>query len=64
MIVQTPGSSISSRHHGARPDGRGSSASAQTPITPDRNKYTPAQDVQIGQEAAQEVARELPMLND
>jgi hypothetical protein len=39
-------------------------ASAQTPITPDNNKYTPAQDVQIGQEASQEVRRELPMLND
>ena len=39
-------------------------ASAQTQITPDRNKYTPAQDVEIGQEAAQEVRRELPLLND
>ncbi|HUE89126.1 MAG TPA: M48 family metallopeptidase [Vicinamibacterales bacterium] len=41
-----------------------SAASAQTPITPDKNKYTPAQDVQIGQEASQEVRRELPMLKD
>jgi Zn-dependent protease with chaperone function len=41
-----------------------SAASAQTQITPDKNKYTPAQDVQIGQQAAQEVRRELPMLND
>lgn len=41
-----------------------SAASAQTQVTPDKNKYTPAQDVQIGQEAAQEVRRELPMLND
>jgi hypothetical protein len=41
-----------------------SAASAQTPIELDKNKYTPAQDVQIGQEAAQEVRRELPMLND
>ena len=41
-----------------------SAASAQTAITPDKNKYTPAQDVQIGQEAAQEVRRELPLLND
>jgi hypothetical protein len=40
------------------------SVSAQTPITPDKNKYTPAQDVQIGREAAREVARELPLLND
>jgi len=39
-------------------------ASAQTRITPDRNKYTPAQDVQIGQEAAAEVRRELPILDD
>jgi beta-barrel assembly-enhancing protease len=39
-------------------------ASAQTQITPDKNKYTPAQDVQIGREAAQEVVRELPMLSD
>ncbi len=41
-----------------------STASAQTAITPDKNKYTPAQDVQIGQEASQEVRRELPMLQD
>lgn len=41
-----------------------SAASAQTAITPDKNKYTPAQDVQIGQEASQEVRRELPMLDD
>ena len=39
-------------------------ASAQTQITRDKNKYTPAQDVEIGQEAAAEVRRELPMLND
>jgi hypothetical protein len=39
-------------------------ASAQTQITPDKNKYTPAQDVQIGREAAQEVQRELPLLRD
>jgi hypothetical protein len=41
-----------------------SAASAQTAIEPDKNKYTPAQDVQIGLEAAQEVRRELPMLQD
>lgn len=40
------------------------SASAQTQITPDRNKYTPAQDVKIGQDASAEVRRELPMLDD
>jgi len=38
--------------------------SAQTRIVPDKNKYTPAQDVQLGQEAAAEVKKELPMLND
>ena len=40
------------------------SALAQTAITLDKNKYTPAQDVQIGQEAVAEVRRELPLLND
>jgi len=39
-------------------------AGAQTPITLKDNKYTPAQDVQIGQEAAQQVRREYPLLND
>jgi hypothetical protein len=40
------------------------SASAQTKITPDKNNYTPAQDVQLGKEAAAEVRKQLPMLND
>ena len=39
-------------------------ASAQTQVTRDNNKYSPAQDVQIGQEASAEVRRELPILND
>ena len=39
-------------------------SSAQTRITADKNKYTPAQDVQVGQEAAAEVRREMPLLND
>lgn len=41
-------------------------AAAQTRVEPeyDDNKYTPAEDVQIGQEAAAEVRREYPMLND
>jgi hypothetical protein len=39
-------------------------ASAQTPVSRDKNKYTPAQDAQIGQEAVVEVRRELPMLGD
>ena len=38
--------------------------SAQTKVTPDKNSYTPEQDVKLGQEAAAEVRKELPMLND
>ena len=37
---------------------------AQTKITPPPNKYKPAQDVQLGQEAAAEAKKQLPMLND
>jgi len=37
---------------------------AQTKIKADSNKYTPAQDVQIGQEAAAQFRKELPLLND
>jgi len=40
------------------------SASAQTVITPDKNKYSPADDVRIGLEVAQQARRELPMLDD
>jgi Zn-dependent protease with chaperone function len=40
------------------------SASAQTVIKPDKNKYSPADDVKIGLEAAEQARRELPMLND
>jgi hypothetical protein len=40
------------------------SSSAQTVITPDKNKYSLADDVKIGQEAAQQARQELPMLND
>lgn len=39
-------------------------ASAQTKITPNRNKYSPAQDVQLGQQASAEARKQLPMLND
>jgi hypothetical protein len=39
-------------------------AGAQTQIQPHDNKYTPAQDVQIGKDAAVQVRREYPMLND
>ena len=38
--------------------------SAQTVITAPKNKYTPAQDVELGQKAAQEVEKELPILNN
>ncbi len=38
--------------------------SAQTRITADPNKYTPAEDVRLGQEAAAEAKKQLPMLND
>jgi hypothetical protein len=37
---------------------------AQTKVTPPKNKYTPQQDVQIGQEAAAEVRKEYPVIND
>ena len=39
-------------------------ALAQTKIAPDPNKYSPAQDVELGQEAAAEAKKQLPMLND
>jgi len=39
-------------------------AVAQTPITPPKNKYTPAQDVELGQQAAKEVEQQLPLLRD
>ena len=38
--------------------------SAQTRITPPKNKYTPQQDVEIGREAAAEVRREYPVIED
>ncbi|MGH9254952.1 MAG: M48 family metalloprotease [Vicinamibacterales bacterium] len=37
---------------------------AQTRFKLDPNKYTPEQDVKLGQEAAAQVSKELPMLND
>jgi Peptidase family M48 len=37
---------------------------AQTVITPPDNKYTPAQDVELGRKAAAEVEQQLPMLRD
>ncbi len=36
----------------------------QTKITAPKNKYTPAQDVQLGREAAREVEQKLPILQD
>lgn len=41
-----------------------SSAGAQTPVDVHRNKYTPAQDVELGRQAAAEVEKELPLLRD
>jgi Peptidase family M48 len=37
---------------------------AQTKITPPRNKFTPEQDVQLGREAAAEVRKEYPVIQD
>src|SRR5688500_20228013 len=37
---------------------------AQTKVTPPKNKYTPQQDVQIGREAASEVREQYPMVSD
>jgi len=39
-------------------------ASAQTKIVAPPNKYSPADDVKLGQEASAQVLKELPMLND
>src|ERR1700741_1204049 len=38
--------------------------SAQTKIIPPDNKYTPAQDVQMGSEAVAEVEKQLPLMRD
>ena len=40
------------------------SVAAQTKVTPPKNKYTPQQDVQIGREAAAEVRKQYPIIND
>ena len=42
----------------------GSLPSAQTKITPPKNKYTPEQDVKLGREAAAEVRKEYPIISD
>ena len=40
------------------------SLAAQTKITPPSNKYSPAEDVQLGREAAAEARKQLPLMND
>jgi hypothetical protein len=40
------------------------SAGAQTPIERHKNSFTPEQDVELGRQAAAEVRREMPLLND
>ena len=40
------------------------SAAAQTPIEPHRNRFSPQQDVELGRQAAADVWRQLPMVND
>src|SRR5262249_30173215 len=37
---------------------------AQTVITPPENKYSPAEDVKLGQQASAEVERQLPLMRD
>ena len=37
---------------------------AQTPITPPPNTYTPAQDVELGQKAAADARKQLPVMRD
>src|SRR5690242_12320935 len=39
-------------------------AGAQTQITAPKNKYTPADDVKLGQEASQQVQKEMPVMRD
>ena len=41
-----------------------SSAAAQTPIEAPGNRFTPAQDVELGREAAAEIRKQMPLLND
>lgn len=37
---------------------------AQTPVTPPDNNYSPAQDVELGRDAAAQARKQLPLLND
>jgi beta-barrel assembly-enhancing protease len=41
-----------------------SAVGGQTVITPPNNRYTPAQDVELGHQAAKEVEQQLPLLRD
>lgn len=41
-----------------------SAALAQTQITPPKNRYTPAQDVEIGRQTADQAEKQLPILRD
>jgi uncharacterized glyoxalase superfamily protein PhnB len=38
--------------------------SAQTPVKPPKNKYTPQQDVELGKQAAAEVRKQYPVVDD
>lgn len=40
------------------------STAAQTPVTVPKNKYSPADDVKLGQEAARQVEKEMPVMRD
>jgi predicted Zn-dependent protease len=40
------------------------STAAQTPVVAPKNKYSPADDVKLGREAAQEVEKEMPVMRD
>src|SRR5947208_9896970 len=40
------------------------SAGAQTTITPPKNSYTPAQDVELGRQAKAEAEQQLPIMKD
>src|SRR3954447_2651886 len=39
-------------------------AGAQTQVTAPKNKYSPADDVKLGQDAAQQVQQEMPVMRD
>ena len=39
-------------------------AAAQTQVSAPKNKYSPADDVKLGREAAQQVEKEMPVMRD